>query len=89
MSLNIKYLLVFTSAFLIMKCQDSNPEIHPSLVGKQMEVLHDRLTRVKGDHPINGCYWFREYKVKFKYSGEEHKFIYYTIYQCLDEKKVL
>lgn len=32
---------------------------------------------------MKGCEYFRNYKVEYLYSGDEHKKIYYNIYQCL------
>jgi hypothetical protein len=31
------------------------------------------------------CFKFRNYKVKYAYNGEEHQFIFYSVFQCLDK----
>ena len=76
----IKTLLyLFALNTLSLQSTDSST-LHPSFVGKQMQVLTDKISRVKGEHHLEDCYYFRNYEVKFEYAGDEHPFIFYFIY---------
>ena len=65
---------IFLAIFLISVTlqADDEMELHPSFVGKQMEVLTDKISRIKSENHPNDCYFFREYVVKFAYASTEH-----------------
>ena len=74
---------IFLIAFIVsvsVQAVDEDMELHPAFVGKQMEVLTDKVSRIKTENHPNDCFYFREYVVKFAYASEEHQYIYYHVY---------
>ncbi len=91
---NMKQILFFSIAILALNADangytvgDEGIDTH---IGKLQQVLHDSVTKVKkDDHPLKDCVYFRDFKVKFEYHHNDHDSIYYYIYQCLNEDKVM
>ncbi len=63
--------------------------MHEELVGKMQNVIHDNISKMKGNHPLENCVYFRDFLVKFAYSQDGHPFIFYTVFQCLNKQKKL
>ena len=79
-------IILFTTAFLVaMSMQESVLQI--GAIGQKLEVVYDRTTKIKGEEsPLGDCDTLRDYKVKYAYSGEDHQFIFYNIFQCRDSE---